>query len=91
MKSELIVQIILGLLTLAGVVITAWATIRKAGTEAQHNLDKAQAVTNTKIEELTREVRAHNDFAHRIPVLEEKIAQNSEDIKDIQKQINNSK
>ena len=89
MKSELIVQIILGLLTLAGVVITAWATIRKAGTEAQHNLDKSQAVTNTKIEELTREVRAHNDFAHRIPVLEEKIAQNSEDIKDIQKKLNN--
>ena len=88
MKSELIVQIIIGLITFAGVVITAWATIRKAGTEAQHNLDKGQAVTNTKIEELTREVRAHNDFAHRIPVLEEKIAQNSEDIKDLQKRIN---
>lgn len=91
MKSELIVQILIGLITFAGVVITAWATIRKAGTEAQHNLDKAQAVTNTKIEELTREVRAHNDFAHRIPVLEEKIEQNSEEIKEIKNQINNSK
>lgn len=34
---------------------------------------KSQAVTETKLEELTREVRAHNNFAHRIPVLEEKM------------------
>ena len=34
---------------------------------------KSQAVTETKLEELTREVRAHNDFAQRIPVLEEKM------------------
>ena len=36
-------------------------------------LDKQQAVTETKLEELTREVRAHNNFAQRIPVLEEQI------------------
>ena len=35
-------------------------------------LEKAQAVTDTKIEELTREVREHNNFAKRVPVLEEK-------------------
>lgn len=34
---------------------------------------KSQAVTDTKLEELTREVRAHNNFAQRIPVLEEKV------------------
>lgn len=34
---------------------------------------KSQAVTDTKLEELTREVRAHNNFAQRIPVLEEKM------------------
>lgn len=34
---------------------------------------KSQAVTETKLEELTREVRAHNNFAKRIPVLEEKM------------------
>lgn len=37
-------------------------------------LEKHQAVTDTKIEELTREVREHNHFARRVPVLEEKIA-----------------
>lgn len=36
-------------------------------------LEKAQAVTDTKIDELTREVRQHNNFATRIPVLESKI------------------
>lgn len=34
---------------------------------------KSQAVTETKLEELTREVRAHNNFAQRIPVLEERM------------------
>ena len=34
---------------------------------------KSQAVTETRLEELTREVRAHNNFAQRIPVLEEKM------------------
>ena len=38
-------------------------------------LEKHQAVTDTKIDELTREVREHNNFARRVPVLEEKIAQ----------------
>lgn len=36
-------------------------------------LEKAQAVTDTKIEELTREVREHNNFARRVPVMEEQI------------------
>ena len=36
-------------------------------------LDKRQAVTDTKMEELTREVREHNNFARRMPVLEEKV------------------
>ena len=36
-------------------------------------LEKAQAVTDTKIEELTREVREHNNFARRLPVMEEQI------------------
>lgn len=38
-----------------------------------HKLDKHQAVTDTKIEELTREAREHNNFANRMPVMEEKI------------------
>ena len=40
----------------------------------EQKLQVAQAVTETKLEELTREVREHNGFARRMPVLEEKIA-----------------
>lgn len=41
--------------------------------EMSHKLETQQAVTDTKIEELTREVRAHNNFAQRMPVVEHEI------------------
>ena len=80
MDSGIIVAIITGFFTLVGVVITVWAGMRK---QAQ-NADKAQAVMETKIEELTREVRQHNDFARRMPVVEEKIAVINHRIKDLE-------
>lgn len=57
------------LITLIGTVITT-----KAGNERiQHDLDKHNAVQDTRLEELTREVRQHNDFATRIPVIEQRV------------------
>lgn len=57
------------LITLIGTVITT-----RAGNEKiQHDLDKHNAVQDTKLEELTREVRQHNDFATRIPVIEQRV------------------
>jgi hypothetical protein len=64
----IIAAIITGVLSLIGVVISNIAANAKMSKE----LEKAQAVTDTKIEELTREVREHNNFAKRVPVLEEK-------------------
>lgn len=46
---------------------------RKSAAEMDHKLEVRQAVTDTKIEELTREVREHNNFARRMPVVEEQI------------------
>ena len=69
MSEAILVALITGGLSLMGVVVTCLATARKSEKSAAVN----QAVTDTKIEELTREVRLHNDFAHRIPVLEEQI------------------
>lgn len=46
-----------------------------ADARLESRLERHQAVTDTKIEELTREVREHNNFAKRVPVLEEKISQ----------------
>ena len=62
-------SIVVALISLSGVK----SNNAKTATEIQHKLEIGQAVTDTKIEELTREVREHNNFAHRIPVVEEKI------------------
>lgn len=64
----IIASIVTGVLSLIGVVISNLA----ANAKMSKDLEKAQAVTDTKIEELTREVREHNNFARRVPVLEEK-------------------
>ena len=69
MSEAIVVAMISGGVSLCGVVITCLATARKS----EHALQVAQAVTDTKIEELTREVRTHNHFAQRMPVVEEQI------------------
>ena len=69
MSEAIIVALITGSLSLVGVVITCIATARKN----EKAVAVAQAVTDTKIEALTREVRAHNNFAQRMPVVEEQI------------------
>lgn len=68
MTAEIIIALITGGLSFLGVVITNLSSNRKM----QSEIEKQQAVTDTKIEELTREVRIHNNFAQRVPVLEEK-------------------
>ena len=69
MSEAIVVAIITGGLSLIGVVVTCLATAKK--NEAA--LRVSQAVTDTKIDELTREVREHNGFARRMPVVEEQI------------------
>ena len=69
MTEAIIVALISGGLSLIGVVVTCMATAKKN----ENTLKVSQAVTDTKIEELTREVRAHNNFAQRMPVVEEQI------------------
>ena len=68
-SEAVIVALITGGLTLIGTIITGNRNAR----ELDHKLDKKQAVTDAKLEELTREVREHNNFARRVPVLEEKM------------------
>lgn len=61
--------LITGGLSLLGVIISGLATARKN----ENAVRISQAVTDTKIDELTREVREHNGFARRMPVVEEQI------------------
>lgn len=69
MSESILVALITGGLSLAGVVITCLATARKT----EKATAVSQAVTETKIDELTREVRQHNNFAQRMPVVEHEI------------------
>ena len=64
-----IAAVITGLLTLAGVIITNISGNRSL----QSKIERNQAVMDTRLEELTREVREHNHFAIRVPVMEEKL------------------
>lgn len=67
--DAIITALITGSMSLAGVVITCLATAKKS----ENAIKTSQAVTDTKLEELTREVREHNGFARRMPVVEEQI------------------
>ena len=77
---SLIGSIIVALISLAGVLYANKTStrvmmeqIKAQSDKSDAKLEKAQAVTDTKLEELTREVRKHNNFAERIPLIEEKI------------------
>lgn len=65
----IIAALVTGILSFAGVVITNISSNRSV----QSKLERNQAVTDTKITELTREVRLHNGFAEKIPVMQEQI------------------
>lgn len=79
MSEAIIVALITGGLSLAGVVITCLATAKKT----EKATAVAQAITDTKIEELTREVRAHNGFAEKIPVMQNQIKTLGDEIKEL--------
>ena len=69
MGEAVLTALITGGLSLTGVVVTCLATAKKS----ENAMKISQAVTDTKIDELTREVREHNGFARRMPVVEEQI------------------
>lgn len=71
MTGTIICALITGGLTLMGVLIAN---------------SKQQAITDTKLDELTREVREHNSFAQRVPVIEEQIKVINHRIEDLEKQ-----
>jgi len=81
MTEAIIVALITGGLSLAGVVVTSVVTAKKNEKAAA----VAQAVMDTKIDDLTRELRQHNHFALEIPVLKEQIRVINHRIADLEK------
>lgn len=82
MTETIIVAIITGGLSLIGVIVSNNHTSQSMDAK----LDKQQAIMDTKLDELTREVRAHNNFAQRVPVLEEQMKVANHRIADLEKE-----
>ena len=70
--NEVIAAVITGIITLTGVLIAN---------------SKSQAVTDTKLDELTREVREHNTLISRVPVLEEQLKVANHRIEDLEREV----
>lgn len=83
MPDAVVVAIISGLLTLAGTIITVVATNKKT-TRAY---ETSQAVIEERVKNLTEEVRKHNGFAEKIPVLAEKIEVANHRISDLESKV----
>lgn len=81
MTEAVVVALITGGLSVLGVIITNIGSNRKI----ENALSTSQAVTDCKIEELTREVREHNNFARRMPVVEQQIKDMRKDIDELRK------
>lgn len=92
MNGTIIATIVTAVLSLAGTVITVLVANKQtlaaldkkselSDAKLEAKLDKYQAVVDTKIDELTRETRAHNNFAQRMPVLEEKVSQLEKEVR----------
>ena len=77
-------SIIVALVTAGAAILSNVVLSNKNSREIDHKLETHQAVTDTKLEELTREVREHNNFAKRMPVLEEKITVANHRIADLE-------
>lgn len=80
---EITIALITGICSVIGVVLTTLSSNRKL----QHQLEINQAVVNTKIESLTEEVRKHNNFTVRVPILEEQVSSLNCEIKELKHKI----
>lgn len=81
MTEAILVALITGGMSLIGVVVTCLATAKKN----EKTIEISQAVMKTEIAELTREVREHNNFAKRMPVVETEIKNIHSEIEDLKK------
>ena len=80
MSDTISVALITGGLTFLGVLVTNFSSNKKIVNDIKLEVTRNQAITDTKIEELTREVREHNNFAKRMPVVENEIKHIEEEL-----------
>ena len=85
MSDAVLVAVISGVCSMIVGVVSAVISAKATGNDVQKRMEIAQAVTDTKLTELTREVRKHNNFAERVPVIEEQIKVANHRIEDLEK------
>jgi len=88
MNTEILIAIIgagASILASGITLIGVFVKLKQTNNEIVHRLETSQAVTDTKIEELTREVREHNNFARRMPVVESQIENIGETVDELKK------
>ena len=81
-------SIIVALVTAGAAILSNVVLSNKNSREIDHKLETQQAVMEAKLEDLTREVRKHNNFAERVPVIEEKMSVANHRIADLEKKQN---
>lgn len=95
-QATIIASVCTGAATVAGVVLANHGQSKRLSNEFREQsrmedvrlkaeLEKHEAVTNMKLDELTREVREHNNFARRVPVIEEQVRVANHRISDLEK------
>ncbi len=85
MSDAVTVALISGVCSMLVGIVSAVISAKATGNDVQKKMEIAQAVTDTKLAELTREVRKHNGFGERIPVIEEQIKVVNHRIEDLEK------
>ena len=85
MSDAVLVAVISGVCSMIVGIVSAVISAKATGNDVQKKMEIAQAVTDTKLDELTREVRKHNNFAERVPVIEEQIKVANHRIEDLEK------
>lgn len=80
----IIASLITGGLALVGVIVTNLRSNTRMADQIENKLTTAQAVTDTKLDMLTEEVKKHNNFASRMPVVEEQIKVINHRIEDLE-------
>lgn len=80
-------SIIVGLIAAVASIVAAVLTSRATQARIQEDLKTSDAVQNEKIEQLRKSVEKHNNFASRIPVLEEKISVANHRIQDLERKV----
>lgn len=82
MDAGIIISVISGLVAIVTVIINTRASSR----EMTHKLETVQAVTDTKLDNLIAEVREHNNFARKMPVVEEQIKVINHRLEDLERE-----